>query len=305
MANFPQFDFYSKIKDIYIEIHNYTFYHNPDEGSVENSRFIGRKRQVERLEMMLTQSESKSGAYLITGYRGMGKTSLVNQTLAHIKRAQSGLPSFGRFLRWYGILAFINIFIIKRLGDDLAVLDSSTIGNFFILLCSLLIILCLSLYFIYRTNPERIISEDLDFEKFKNTVYDLLDFDLIAQEKRTSRVILHDIGIISAVATFFLLFSMILSFRLNSFSHTYLSISFSWQDLQPKLILTSKTNFIFLIHLLVIIFFRKGLSKIWKLKSLFFPPSIFTGGVEKMDTQLKDVEKNIKNSVTCFSLIIY
>ena len=207
MANFPQFDFYSKIKDIYIEIHNYTFYHNPDEGSVENARFIGRKKQVERLEMMLTQSESKSGAYLITGYRGMGKTSLVNQTLAHIRREQQGLPSFGRFLRWYVILAFINILLIKRLGEDLVDLNHSTIINFFLLLFSLFGILSFSLYFIFRTNPERIISEDFNLEKLRNTIYDLLDFDLIAQEKRTFRVILHDMGIISAIAFFFLSFS--------------------------------------------------------------------------------------------------
>ena len=164
MAKFSQFDFYSKIKDIYIEIHNYTFYHNPDEGSVENSRFIGRKKQVERLEMMLTQSESKSGAYLITGYRGMGKTSLVNQTLAHIKRSQQGLPIFVRFLRWFSILEFINIFIIKRwtTPESLEYLIS-----FFIFL--LLIVLVGSLYLIHRRHPERI-EGSIFFNEIKNTL---------------------------------------------------------------------------------------------------------------------------------------
>ena len=307
MAKFPQFDFYSKIKDIYIEIHNYTFYHNPDEGSVENARFIGRKRQVERLEMMLTQSESKSGAYLITGYRGMGKTSLVNQTLAHIKRAQSGLPSFGRFLRWYGILAFISIFVISPFGND------------YVIAVCLSILLLISLWLINNMHPERKdyklprqfqwkwfekvfngilnflekspkrewfkkrLIKGLDFlEQLLSTLKGLFNFDLIARERRTTRVILQDISLICIIAILFIAFSFIFSSFYN--------------DLNDRLVSTAKINFTFLIHLLVAIFFRKGLSKIYKLKKHFFPPSLYKNADKIKDSRI-DIIKQKEASI--------
>ena len=254
MASSSKFDFYSKIKDIYIEIHNYTFYHNPDEGGVENSRFIGRKKQVERLEMMLTQSESKSGAYLVTGYRGMGKTSLVNQTLAHIRREQQGLPSIGRFLRWFLILALINIFVIRRFGDN---------QQYWVLYLSLsLIILIVSLYFIYQTHSEKNRGLNL-LKRVKYTFESLFDFDLIAKENRTNRVILQDISIISIIILFFIFFNYI--------------VSFIDDDLHSRLKETSRINFLFFIHLIIALYFRKGISKIYKLKEHYFPSKLFIG----------------------------
>ncbi|KJU85012.1 hypothetical protein MBAV_002794, partial [Candidatus Magnetobacterium bavaricum] len=52
-----------------------------------DGRFIGRKRLVDRLTNLLTNDESKSGAYLVTGFRGMGKTSLVNKVIANVTTA--------------------------------------------------------------------------------------------------------------------------------------------------------------------------------------------------------------------------
>jgi len=74
----------SYIKDIYIELHDYSFIHSPSQGHQANARFIGRRRLKERIRSLLTKGETRSGAYLITGYRGVGKSSLINQVLDEI-----------------------------------------------------------------------------------------------------------------------------------------------------------------------------------------------------------------------------
>ncbi len=75
----------SKIKDVFIElVGNYSFQHGaPNE---DNPFFIGRERERKRLELLIEQSESPSGAYLIAGYRGMGKTSMVDKVIAGLNK---------------------------------------------------------------------------------------------------------------------------------------------------------------------------------------------------------------------------
>ncbi len=70
------------IKDIYIELPFYKYLHGPVEISdrEDEIRFLGRKRIRDRLLNILKNGKT-SGAYLVTGYRGMGKTSYVNRVL--------------------------------------------------------------------------------------------------------------------------------------------------------------------------------------------------------------------------------
>ncbi|MCU7494147.1 MAG: ATP-binding protein [Ignavibacteria bacterium] len=74
----------SRVKDIYIELHNYTFFHSPFEIANPDRRFIGRQKLVEKLKTILLNSETRTGAYLITGYRGTGKSSYVNKVVDEI-----------------------------------------------------------------------------------------------------------------------------------------------------------------------------------------------------------------------------
>ena len=92
----------SKIKDIYIELKDYTFFHRPTGIDKEDRRFIGRKKIIEKIKAILTHSEAKSGAYLITGFRGMGKTSVVHKVLAGLKGASVDLPP----ARYYLMILF-------------------------------------------------------------------------------------------------------------------------------------------------------------------------------------------------------
>ncbi len=69
-----------RIKPIYLELNGYTINHQPIQED-NSSRFIGRKAIVDKIRSFIMDSSSNTGAYLITGYRGMGKTSLVNTAL--------------------------------------------------------------------------------------------------------------------------------------------------------------------------------------------------------------------------------
>lgn len=75
---------FAKIKDIWLEVANPGFIHR-HLGEEKADFFLGRKKAKERLKTLLIRSQSPSGAYLVTGFRGMGKTSLVHEVLREIK----------------------------------------------------------------------------------------------------------------------------------------------------------------------------------------------------------------------------
>jgi serine/threonine protein kinase len=66
---------------------SFRFTHEPLEPGAED-RFVGREEQMEALLDRLTYSHG--GAFLITGYRGVGKTSFVNQLLGGFERRSAG-----------------------------------------------------------------------------------------------------------------------------------------------------------------------------------------------------------------------
>ena len=76
----------TKIKDVFIELKNYKFYHSPFSDSKKDARFIGRKKIKQRIITILSDTKTKSGAYLITGFRGMGKTSMLRQAIHEYNR---------------------------------------------------------------------------------------------------------------------------------------------------------------------------------------------------------------------------
>ncbi len=66
------------IKDIWIEVPDYTFQHNPMEDP-KDPKWVGRDDIGDKFKSYLKDGDS--GAYLITGYRGMGKTSFVRRAI--------------------------------------------------------------------------------------------------------------------------------------------------------------------------------------------------------------------------------
>ena len=102
---------FSKIKEIMVELHNYQYIHNSSSMNQIDDRFIGRTELRKKMEVILTNDSTNSGAYLITGYRGMGKTSFVNQAINDIN------PSIGFrvfFKKTYTIFLLSMLFFLGQ-----------------------------------------------------------------------------------------------------------------------------------------------------------------------------------------------
>ncbi|MEM8566759.1 MAG: ATP-binding protein [Bacteroidota bacterium] len=104
--NDPFRSYYSKVNDVYIKLNNYSFFHSSlDTGQIEE-RFVGRESLVEKLKELLTNNASRSGAYLITGFRGVGKSSLVNKVLSELTPRLFNIYLKKRIFRLYFLVLF-------------------------------------------------------------------------------------------------------------------------------------------------------------------------------------------------------
>lgn len=89
MAESPDYlqkNFTLKTTSYLLELEEYEFFHSPfslDEKKLD-TKFIGRDKELSRLRLILENSKTKSGAYLITGFRGMGKTSIVRKAIKQV-----------------------------------------------------------------------------------------------------------------------------------------------------------------------------------------------------------------------------
>lgn len=75
-----------KIKPVFLEFQNYSYYHSSIQGNEEQlqERFVGRKKIIAKILSFVHESSNNTGTYLVTGFRGMGKTSVVNKALAKL-----------------------------------------------------------------------------------------------------------------------------------------------------------------------------------------------------------------------------
>jgi hypothetical protein len=84
----------SKTKKLCVELPHYAYRHSTSDVS---STFIGRNKLVVKLEKFIVNSSNKTGVYLITGERGVGKSSLVNHVAAKTS-LKFRLPETVRYL---------------------------------------------------------------------------------------------------------------------------------------------------------------------------------------------------------------
>lgn len=77
----PLSDYSSSIKHILIPLPGFKNYHQTGTESIEDKNFIGRDTIIAKLKSWLCNDRTYTGAYLITGYRGMGKSSFVGKVL--------------------------------------------------------------------------------------------------------------------------------------------------------------------------------------------------------------------------------
>lgn len=119
----------SKIKDIFIELFDYSFFHRPSSVDELDSRFIGREKIKEKLTTILKNSETYSGTYLITGFRGMGKTSLVNNVLNEVQGEQRSVRRTNSIFR-----IFLTVLFFSFLADKFTLAILSLMPSVFIFL---------------------------------------------------------------------------------------------------------------------------------------------------------------------------
>ena len=143
----------SKIKRIYIELHNYSFYHGPSEVNDIDDRFIGRTKILEKLKSILSRGNTKSGVYLVTGHRGMGKSSFVNKAIEELNPSFSFYRFVSRYFRIILFTIILNVFYIF--------LDHNTDIQFY----SFLSIALFTIFVFLTTHPKK---QELEYNNFKS-----------------------------------------------------------------------------------------------------------------------------------------
>ncbi len=189
-------EFSSKIKNIFIELHGYSYFHSPSEISKVDDRFIGRDRIIKKLKSLLTNNETKTGSYLITGFRGMGKTSFVSKVLSEVSTEQTESITYARYFR---ILFFLMVIgILDIYGSE-----------FFLLLIIPAILSAVALIYLIATDTKR---NNLGLSKkpgiFINYLKAWLRTLIIEKSEApvtTMRVFIHDFYLLSGIQVLSLL----------------------------------------------------------------------------------------------------
>ena len=129
--------FDSKIKKLRIELPHYSFSHSSSE--VPSNAFVGRKKIQKKLKKLIEDSADKTGVYLVTGNRGVGKTSLVNQVVNQTSVQDNS--NFSQNLNCFLIMLFsvvitqycLQIFEIKKWFPSLLIFVILGVVSLFIL----------------------------------------------------------------------------------------------------------------------------------------------------------------------------
>jgi hypothetical protein len=156
-----QDDFSSKLKRVFVELHNYSYYHGPSDNKQPDSRFIGRKRQIEKLRSVLTDTEKKSGTYLIAGYRGMGKTSYVNKVLELIYSPVTFFSKLIYFIFLHLVIFISCIFLFFSFSDWFKLCKHNEIVIYF----SIILFIIATLIYSYRRYKNYILFKKISSKK--------------------------------------------------------------------------------------------------------------------------------------------
>lgn len=81
----PYDKYSSRNKRINILLENFRFFHQPSSDEEVDPKYINRQNAEHQLKNWLEEERTNHGVYLVTGYRGMGKSSLVGKVLNDLK----------------------------------------------------------------------------------------------------------------------------------------------------------------------------------------------------------------------------
>ncbi|MFP4846076.1 ATP-binding protein [Winogradskyella sp. PE311] len=164
-----------KIKPILLELPNYKFFHTSmKENDKRNSRFVGRDDIINKILSFIHETSSNTGSYLITGFRGMGKTSVVNKALGTLNSKPKSL----RFvLLWLALMPFV--FMSSKIVRFIDKIKFDTSGDIIVFLL-LLVIICITFVLLGKENfrRDKVATKDKKeryFQFFKSGVESLLN----------------------------------------------------------------------------------------------------------------------------------
>ena len=92
------FDHYSsRNARINILLANFHFFHRPTTSAMDEKvdpKYIGKSNPMHQLYNWIKYNEANSGSYLVTGYRGAGKSSLVGKLMKDLQREENRYVMF-------------------------------------------------------------------------------------------------------------------------------------------------------------------------------------------------------------------
>lgn len=107
-------DHSSYIKTVLIPLFHFNGYHQTVSEEEGDEDFVGRKAIIGKLKAWLSDPKSSTGAYLITGFRGMGKSSFVGNTLYELTGGKkvANYATCMRFIYWIaiGLVCILSVF---------------------------------------------------------------------------------------------------------------------------------------------------------------------------------------------------
>lgn len=105
----------SSVKHILIPLPNFKRYHQTESETItDDSGFIGRQAIISKLKSWLANKDTLTGAYLVTGFRGMGKSSFVGKVLNELTQHHRYIKErYFQFVKG-GLLAITSLFSILQ-----------------------------------------------------------------------------------------------------------------------------------------------------------------------------------------------
>ena len=242
-----------KVKSWRIPLPDFHFDHQPYNHSHDHRDFFGRERETKTFLKMLQNSRMNSGSYLVTGYRGAGKTSFVKRVMDDFSNGVADLSNYPNYNSFFGKPFFQNIYLkmyqfLQKIKSNLIVKIFNAISGFIYLLLVILFLFIfpyMGIYFdlvlvtliiviikfkqhgwaavyplqwfrwLFKPTVQVHINLGHNLNNQRNVIFGLVN--LLKEEYRSqiNRTLLHKLSI-SAFVLFFSVLITIISFKLTS-----------------------------------------------------------------------------------------
>jgi hypothetical protein len=114
----------SKVHSFYIPIPEFHFFHTASSEEAVDNKFIGREKITQQLKDWLTNKKTKTGVYLVTGFRGMGKSSFVGRVLHQISEKTSKWENNVLKIICFGCCLMVWLVVLDKWNDIISIISN-------------------------------------------------------------------------------------------------------------------------------------------------------------------------------------